>query len=52
VACLYADVVGPYRGHVAASGSDTWQADLDISTYRLIYLEVTRVTIRRVTRGR
>jgi hypothetical protein len=59
VACPYADVAGPYRRHmvvlymrhVAASGSDTWQADLGILVYGWTYPEVTRVTTGRVTRG-
>jgi hypothetical protein len=38
-------------GDVAASGSDTWQADLDILAYGWTYPEVTRVTTGRVTRG-
>jgi hypothetical protein len=36
---------------MAASGSDTWQAVLDISAYGWTYSEVTRVTTGRVTRG-
>jgi hypothetical protein len=44
-------MAGPYRRHVVALGSDTWQADLDISVYGWTYPEVTRVTTRRVTRG-
>jgi hypothetical protein len=35
---------------MAALGSDTWQADLDIWTHGWTYPEVTRVTIVRVTR--
>jgi hypothetical protein len=51
VACLYGDMVGTYRQHVAASGSETWQTDLDISVYGWTYSEVTRVTTGRVTHG-
>jgi hypothetical protein len=40
-----------HTGDVAASGSDTWQADLDIWAYSWTYPEVTRVTTGRVTRG-
>jgi hypothetical protein len=60
VACLYADVEGPYRRHVAgpyrrhvvAPGSDTWKADLDFWAYSWANPKVTRVTIGRVTHGR
>jgi hypothetical protein len=57
-------VAGPYRtrgtpgdtwqvhtGHVAASGSDTCQADLAFWAYGWTNPEVTRVTTGRVTRG-
>jgi hypothetical protein len=45
-------VVDPYRGHVAASGSDTWQVDLADLAYSWTSIEVTRVTTDRVTHGR
>jgi hypothetical protein len=52
-------VAGPYddtwqvrTGHVAASGSDTCQADLAFSARSWTNPEVTRVTTGRVTRGR
>jgi hypothetical protein len=51
VECLYADVAGPYRRHVAAPGDDTCQAVLGVRAYNWTYLEVTRVTTVRVTRG-
>jgi hypothetical protein len=51
VACLYADVAGPYRRHVAAPGDDTCQAYLGVRAYNWTYLEVTCVTTKRVTCG-
>jgi hypothetical protein len=51
VACPYTDVEGPYRRHVVAPGGDTCQEYLDIWAYGWTYLEVTRVTIERVTCG-
>jgi hypothetical protein len=51
-------VAGPYddtwqvrTGHVAASGSDTCQADLAFWAYGWTNPEVTHVTTGRVTRG-
>jgi hypothetical protein len=38
-------------GHVAASGSDTCQADLAFLVYSWTNPKVTRVTTERVTRG-
>jgi hypothetical protein len=40
------------RRHVAASGSDTCQADLAFSACSWTNPEVTRVTTERVTHGR
>jgi hypothetical protein len=38
-----------HTGDVAASGSDTWQVDLDVQAYSWTYPKVTRVTTVRVT---
>jgi hypothetical protein len=45
-------VADPYRGHVAALGSDTWQVDLADLAYSWTSIEVTCVTTDRVTCGR
>jgi hypothetical protein len=45
------DVAGPYMGHVAASGSATWHADLAFLAGERANIKVTRVTTHRVTRG-
>jgi hypothetical protein len=50
VACMYADVAGPYRRHMSSPGGDMCQEDLDIWAYSWTYLEVTCVTTERVTR--
>jgi hypothetical protein len=51
MACLYADISGPYRRHMADPGDDTCQADLDVWAYSWTYLKVTHVTTERVTCG-
>jgi hypothetical protein len=52
MACPYVrHMAGPYRGHVEAPRSDTWQEDLVDLGASWANPEVTRVTTRRVTRG-
>jgi len=45
------DMAGAYMGHVAASGSATWHADLAFLAGKWANIKVTRVTTHRVTRG-
>ena len=47
----YDDTWQVRTGHVAAPGSDTWQADLNFVVHGWTNLEVTCVTTERVTRG-